>query len=369
MKNKMRILYLVSTLRSCGPTNQLFYIIKYLDSQKFEPIILTLSPEAQDSAWLQFQKLGIPLHSLNLSRWQGIFLGGLKLKLFIGQYQPSVIHSQGVRPDGLSAKYLSNYKTVASIRNCPYHDYSMKYGKILGYYLAQQHINAFKKIKFAVSCSDSISKMVEQHGVKSQTISNGIDESLYKPVNTQERIELKQKLAITSECKIIISVGALIPRKQPDVIIKGFLASQIQKDSILLMLGDGILLDTCKAISGNASNIKFVGQVDNVVDYLKVADYFASASLSEGLPNSVIEALSCGVPVCLSDIEPHQEILALNPQAGVMFSTGNVEDLVKQLDKLINNRSESMSVAARSIVCEHLNARKMSENYQNIYLN
>ncbi|VEP13239.1 conserved hypothetical protein [Hyella patelloides LEGE 07179] len=394
----MKILYIVSTLRSCGPTNQLLYIIKYLDIQQFEPIVLTLSPEPKNSLWSKFQQLNIPLYSLNLSRWQGILLGESKLKSFVSeqypafkrssdpgevsspkeraamrglrslrQYQPNIIHSQGIRPDTLAAKYLSDYQTVATIRNYPYHDYVMKYGKLIGSYSAQKHINALKKIKFPVSCSNTISNMVKKHGVKSQIVCNGVDENLYIPPTSEEKTKLKHKLNLPLEAKIIVSVGALIARKQPEAIVRGFLASQAQKNSILLIIGDGTLLNSCQAIAENSSKIKFIGQVNNVVDYLKVADYFVSASVSEGLPNSVIEALSCGVPVCLSDIEPHREILNFNQQAGVMFSTGNIEDLTTQLNRLVNIESESMSVAARSIVCEHLNARKVSENYQSIY--
>ena len=43
-----KILYIVSTLERCGPTNQLSYIIKYLDKSKFEPMVLTLSPEPKE---------------------------------------------------------------------------------------------------------------------------------------------------------------------------------------------------------------------------------------------------------------------------------------------------------------------------------
>lgn len=364
----MKILYIVSTLRLCGPTNQLFYIIKYLDSQKFKPVILTLSPEPQKSLWSKFKALDIEIYSLNLSRLQGLLQGGQKLKAFVDRLQPDVIHSQGIRPDTLGAKYLKNYQTVATIRNYPDDDYGMKYGKAFGYYFARQHINAFKKIKMPVSCSATISTMLNKHGVKSQVVCNGIDEDLYKPATPEEKIKLKQQLDLPEKFKIIVSVGALIPRKQPDLMIRGFLASTA-KNTILIILGEGTLLESCKELAKNSSHIQFRGQVSNVVDYLKVADYFISASLSEGLPNSVIEALACGVPVCLSDIKPHQEILNLNHQAGVTFQVGNVEALTTQLDKLFNIQSESMSVAARYIVREHLNARKMSEKYQNIYQN
>lgn len=363
----MKILYIVSTLRLCGPTNQLFYIIKYLDSQKFKPVIFTLSPEPQKSLWSKFKALDIEIHSLNLSRLQGLFKGGQKLEAFVDKLQPDVIHSQGIRPDTLAAKYSNKYRTVATIRNYPDDDYGMKYGKVFGYYLARRHISAFKKIKLPVSCSATISEMLDKHGVKSQVVCNGVDEDLYKPATPEEKIKLKQKLNLPEKFKIIVSVGALIPRKQPDLMIRGFSASQAAKNTILLILGEGTLLESCQEIANNSSNIQFRGQVSNVVDYLKVADYFVSASLSEGLPNSVIEALACSLPVCLSDIKPHQEILNLNQQAGITFQVGNVEALTTQLDKLLHTQPEPMSIAARQIVSEHLNARKMSAQYQDIY--
>lgn len=362
----MKILYIVSTLRLCGPTNQLFYIIKYLDSQKIKPVILTLSPEPQESLWSKFKALDIEIHSLNLSRLQGLFQGGQKLKAFVDKLQPDVVHSQGIRPDTLAAKYLKNYRTVATIRNYPDDDYAMKYGKVFGYYFARQHINAFKKIKLPVSCSATISEMLNKHGVKSQVVCNGIDEDLYQPAALEEKIQLKQQLDLPDKFKIIVSVGALIPRKQPELLIQGFLASNA-KNTILIILGEGTLLETCQELAKNSSQIQFRGQVSNVVDYLKVADYFISASLSEGLPNSVIEALACGVPVCLSDIKPHQEILNLNQQAGVIFSVDNVGALTTRLDNLLLTQPETMSIAARQIISEHLNARKMSEKYQDIY--
>ena len=366
----MKILYLVSTLRICGPTNQLFYIIKNLDRQKFEPIILTLSPEPLNSMWSKFEELNITLSSLNLNRWQGFLLSGNKLKSFVKKQQPNLIHSQGIRPDSLAAKCLSNYPRVATIRNYPYDDYVMKFGKVIGTYSAKQHVNAFKKLDSPVACSQTISKMIEQHRVKSRVICNGVDSDLYTPI--LEKNQLKQQLNLPLNSTIIVSVGALIARKQPEMLIKGFLASQASKnsDTILLMIGEGNLSDFCKAIANtsDASQIKLIGQVDNVVDYLQVADCFVSASVSEGLPNSVMEALACGVPVCLSDIKPHQEILNLNPQAGVTFAVGNLNALTTQLDNLLATQSHEMSVAAREIIDRYLNAPKMSAQYQDLYL-
>ncbi len=363
----LKVLYIVSTLRSCGPVNQLFNLIKYLDGDRFEPLILTLSPEPQNSALQRFQKIGIQVQSLGLSRLQGFLRGASVLKNFVEQYSPDVIHTQGIRADWLSARYLRKYKRVATIRNYAYHDYPMTYGTLPGYYMAWQHLRDLQQIDLPVACSQTIAKKLQPHGLNTKAIQNGVDEKLYAPVTSQQRLALRQKLNIPADKRVFVSVGHLSTRKDPETVINGFLASKARDNSILLLIGDGSLKDACKLIAKGQSCIRFIGRISNVVDYLQSADYFISASLSEGLPNSVMEALACGLPVCLSDIEAHKEILSLNQKAGVMFDLGNTKALVERLNELVESETNLRSKAAVEIISNHLSAKKMSEHYQTLY--
>lgn len=363
----MKILYIVSTLRACGPINQLFCTIKYLDRQRFQPHILTLSPEPANSMTSSFQKLNVPLSSLALSRSQGFFVGASRLQSFVSQHRPDLIHTHGLRADTLAAKNLQSYKRMTTIHNYPLDDYPLKYGKILGNYTAQRHLRAFKQIDLPVACSNTIGQMVKKHGFNPRVIQNGVDTSIYNRPTDIEKQQLRQKLDLPQEQKIFITVGALIARKQPETVIRGFLASSVREGGILLVLGDGTLRESCEAIAKNNPTVKFIGQTNDVVSYLKAADYFISASLAEGLPYSVIEALACGLPVCLSDIEPHQEILQLNPQAGQFFTEEGDRSLADCLHQLVQKDTAQFSQAATTIISQHLNAKTMSEKYQLLY--
>lgn len=362
----MKILYIVSTLRLCGPINQLFGLIKYLDRDRFEPLILTLSPEPSNSISRKFQQLNVPLYSLALSRWKGVVFGANRLKSFVEKHHPDMIHTHGLRADILAANNLQIYKRITTIHNYPLADYPMKYGKIMGTITATRHFRAFRKIDLPVACSKTIQKMVKKHRINSQVVQNGVDESIYNRPTLSERLQLREKLDLPQESKIFIVVGAMIPRKQPEMVIRGFLESQAKAKGMLLIVGDGTLMDECKAIAKEFS-VRFTGQINDVVSYLKAADYFISASLAEGLPYSVIEALACGLQVCLSDIEPHREILELNPEAGQLFALDNLQNLVNCLDKLSLVDTQMPSQAASAIVTEHLNAKRMSEKYQSLY--
>ena len=69
-----------------------------------------------------------------------------------------------------------------------------------------------------------------------------------------------------------------------------------------------------------------------VKDYLQAADIFISTAVSEGLPNTVLEALSSGLPCILSDIGPHREIIEKNVGAGKLFKLRDSVELSKIME-------------------------------------
>ena len=320
--SKTKVLYISSTLQSSGPVNVIFNIIKYIDRERFEPVILTLSPEPKNSDLHRFQELGVEVHSLGLSRLKGFLVGKSALKRFVMEHSPDVIHSHGVRPDILSAECLHEYKRVTTIHNYPDQDYPLEYGKLLGKYLAQRQIMAFRKLNYSVAICNNLKKYMQSYGIESQTIYNGIDTSLFNPATKKERSELRQKLGLALDKKIFISVGHLNKRKDPETIIRGFLLSNAKNDSTILLIGDGPLRKYCQQLSEGKDFIQFTGEINNVYDYFRSADYFISASVSEGLGYVVVEALACGTPVCVSDIEPFKEIISCNEQVGCLFPVG-----------------------------------------------
>jgi glycosyltransferase involved in cell wall biosynthesis len=82
-----------------------------------------------------------------------------------------------------------------------------------------------------------------------------------------------------------------------------------------------------------------------------------------------MESLAVGLPVCLSDISPHKEILQHDPIAGELFKLNSINSISITLKEIVANNYSIQSEAARSIIRNSLNSKYMSKNYQHLYSN
>ncbi len=356
---KISLLYVVSTLNHTGPVNQLYYLIKHLDKDIFSPHILTLSPEPEYSRWNDFCDLGVDLRAVGLSRIEGFLKAKRVVSNLILKLKPNIVHTHGFRADTILSDIEQTVPWVMTSRNYPIDDYKMKFGVLKGCYMANRHFKAMRRCKHVVACSKTIANLLSKHGVKATPIQNGV----LLPSDTM----LKSGEPLTFTKPVFVSVGSLIQRKNMEFLIKAFNEYGKSKKGTLLILGDGVERDKLEALS-ETKNIHFAGNVSDVYRYLSFADYFISSSFSEGLPNTVLEAIASGLPVILSDIPSHKEIAE---DAGDVCHLFGLDRGEKNLANVLENTSDlfspNVSDLARNTAENKFSAQTMSKNYQNYY--
>ena len=140
----------------------------------------------------------------------------------------------------------------------------------------------------------------------------GIDRERFRPAD-----RAAEKAALGVDGPLVVSLGALIPRKGHDVVIEGVAALP---GVTLAIAGEGPdrrrLLRLAHAL-GVGDRVRFLGSVahDALPPLLAAADVMALASSSEGLANAWIESLACGTPIVITDTGGAREVVR-DPVAG-----------------------------------------------------
>jgi glycosyltransferase involved in cell wall biosynthesis len=125
----------------------------------------------------------------------------------------------------------------------------------------------------------------------------------------QDRAVAKAALGISS--KLIICVGALIPRKGQSLVID---ALPHLSDTQLVLIGEGEdrarLSQQAEAL-GVEDRVTFTGNLphEEIAAWLSAADVMALPSASEGLANAWVEALACGTPIVITNAGGAREVL------------------------------------------------------------
>jgi glycosyltransferase involved in cell wall biosynthesis len=370
--NRMKkILFIVSTLEKGGMINVVYDLVRNIDKSIFNVFVLTLSPEPENTRLSDFEKIqNVKIHSLNLSRISGIFSGVMRVQRIIDEINPKIIHSHGIRADGFLSKAKTNALKVATIHSFIEEDYSLNYGKLKGRIMSVMDISYLKKMSICVGVSQSVADYVKQKfGIKNAIgIPNGVDIKRFFPINDVEKIKTKERLSLPLDKKIFLSTGLLIDRKDPLFLIRQWiLASRFMSECHLYILGVGELYDKCLELAKKHENIHILGRKDNVQEYLQAGDYYVSASKSEGISLSILEAMACGLPLLLTDIPPFREVLSHGDNLGLCYKLGDGTDFIEKLQKLLKFDLGILKKEAILTLQKEFSVEKMVKRYQDIY--
>jgi len=170
----------------------------------------------------------------------------------------------------------------------------------------------------------------------------------------------------------VISVGRLIPIKDPGLIVDAFAAQP--PGARLVFVGDGELrpeLEAATERAGAVSRVRFAGMLgrQDVYRELAGADIYVSASHGEGLPVAVLEAMACRCPVVLSDIAPHRE-LAGGSDDIPLVSPGDTAGFAREIARLTAmtpDQRSALGARCREVVQRRYSLALMHDAYVGVY--
>jgi len=165
------------------------------------------------------------------------------------------------------------------------------------------------------------------------------------------RDRLKKSLGIDAASKVLTFSGRLVQRKRVDVLLRAAAeVLKLRRDVVLIILGHGELkaeLENMAGSLGIQERISFRNFVPNVFDYLHITDIFVFPSEKEGLPNALLEAMACGLPVIASRIGGVVDIVR-DRENGLLVTPGDQQELGKAILELLEDEALRRSLAANA---------------------
>ena len=207
----------------------------------------------------------------------------------------------------------------------------------------------FWKQRFRVLCQGVDSFVVISHeidqeltalGVPSQKrafIPNGVDTETFAPLTDAQKKDLRAQLLPPVDGPLVVYLGRLTFEKRVDHLIRIWpTIRESFSEAQLLIIGTGPEEASLRTQSRSVPGVKFTGQVNDALSYLQAADLFVLPSATEGLSNSLLEALSTGLPVLATSVGGTPDVIA-HGENGYLIPPDDLSSLKTGLTVLLGD--------------------------------
>ena len=204
---------------------------------------------------------------------------------------------------------------------------------------------------------------------KLRIIYNGIEAG--RPVTDDERGEARRRLGLTAG-PVVVMVANLRYPKDPQTLVEATARLKGTYPGIrTLLAGDGHLRPAVEENIrelGLGEEVRLLGRTDDVRVVLAAADVFCHSSLSEGLPNAVIEAQAAGIPCVVSRAGGSAELVT-DDDRGLVFEISDVEGCTAAISRMLEHPREARRMAenSRAWVVRELSFERNLELHRRLY--
>jgi L-malate glycosyltransferase len=350
-----------------GAANATFYLLK--EFSKYKNLQIDLVTSSVNKFRIQKFAKNITIHFLDIGKRENLHYQSNKDLLkyswkakkycedLMKKKKFGLIHAFFGIPCGYIAMKLKNKFAVpyiVSLRGSDVPFYNKRFYWMDKLFFKRMSKKIWKNAKSVVANSKGLKDLALESSPK-QKIS-----VIYNGVNTNE-FKMSKK---NNKKLILISTGRLISRKGYQYLIPALNGLDVE----LHLIGDGNLTEELKELANqNKVNVKFLGKKthNELIKYLGKADVFVLPSLNEGMSNSILEAMSCGLPIITTNTGGSEELIKDN---GFIVKKGNVEKLRTSMEKFIKEPIliKKMGIKSRKLA-EGMSWDKVAREYWGEY--
>ncbi len=362
MDHRLHIAHVVISLQPGGLENGVVNVINRLSSTRFRSSVCAMRLAGEFAA--RITAPDVLTHELG---WKG----GNDLRLLLRmakhfrEVRPDIVHTRNVEAFyyGVIAAKLAGVPCVV------HSEHGRTFDDSRARFWVQRALSRLSDATFCVSSQlkADLVRHVGIPGTQIRVLPNGVDTRSFSGA---AREQAREALGVGAEEILIGSVGRLVPVKNYGLLLEAVSALPLDRLRLVLV-GDGPergALESLARARGLASRTLFTGHRNEVAELLAALDLFVLPSLSEGMSNTLLEAMASGVPVVASDVGGNTEIIQ-NGVSGLLFPCGDAQILSAQLGEMLDQpaRRLQFAAAAQARVRSDFSLEAMASRYEALY--
>ncbi len=369
MVKKIKVLECIRQGQIGGGESHLLSLVENLDKTRFDPVVLSFTDGPMIKSLKEMgvvNKVIQTIRPFDFTKWKLI-------KQFMLEQHIDIVHAHGTRANSnvIWAARSLRIPLIYTVHGWSFHQDQnplVQRIRIMG----EKYLVSKSNLTISVSISNQKSGRKVIPSFQSVVINNGINRKKFNPELSFG--DIRKELKISKSAILVLFIARFTAHKQPLSLINAFAKAAKGNERLhLLMVGEGDQKKTAiELINRLDLNHKITLEPfrQDVPAILAAADLYVLPSLWEGLPIGLLEAMSMGKAVIVSDVDGTSEIVQ-NYENGLLISTDElIDNLAAALMSICSdeNLRKSLSEKAKTTIEERFDALTMTKDIENKYL-
>jgi len=367
---RIRILHVVPRLGLGGTEKGVLKVIRGLDEAGFAHRICAVRGIDTDFA----EREGIAAEAYSADSQREDFQFPLfRLKKIMQEFRPHIVHSRnfGALEAVLAAR-------LARVPVAIHSEHGYELGILQGLPLRRRVL-----CRCFYGMADAIFTVTDDlrtyHAAQSwiparrfKVLYNGVDTERFCP-NPQSAALVRAELGVPNGRFLVGSVGRLVAIKDHKTLLRASESLLLRGlDMHVLLVGAGPEMQNLQQYVAKSNSLRervtFAGASDRVPELINAMDVFVLPSICEGMSNTILEAMACGVSAVVTQTGGNAELIE-EGRTGYLFPPGNVEKLSTLLSRLAESSAtrREFGASGRQRAVGQFSLAVMIQRYHEIY--
>ncbi|WP_137938922.1 TIGR03088 family PEP-CTERM/XrtA system glycosyltransferase [Chitinivorax sp. B] len=369
------VVHLIYSLDFGGLENGLVNLINHMPPHVCRHAIICLTTSSDFAK--RIQRPDVSIYALHKPPGKAIS-SYVKLWRLLRELKPDLLHTRNLAT--LEGQF---WAVLAGIKHRIHSEHGRDADDIDGHNIKYQRLRRLFRplVQHQIALSKDLQRyLVERIFVPPSGLSqiyNGVDDQRFSPAQAGRADVTGSPFNGRDDLIVIGTVGRLQPVKDQVNLAEAFgrlIARNPQYRSFvrLAIVGDGSLKDKVvgKLDAAQVLDLAWLpGARHDVPELMRAFDIFVLPSLAEGISNTILEAMACGLPVVATDVGGNGELI-LHDQTGLLVPKADPAALADTLDRYVTDAvlRRAHGMAGRQRIEQEFSLTKMVERYSDIYL-